>query len=75
MLDERSRIKHFASLFTLIGTEDDRQAEERIFGFVSDDYPAYPESSSLAVKAKKYLESGERIFSGYGYREVHMESV
>ena len=73
MLDEKSRIRNFASLFTLLGTEDDRQAEERIFGFISDNPFSYPESSSLAVKAKKYLERGGRILSGYGYREVSLK--
>ena len=73
MLNEKSRIRNFASLFTLLGTEDDRQAEERIFGFISDNPFSYPESSSLAVKAKKYLESGGRILSGYGYREVSLK--
>lgn len=73
MLDEKSRIRNFASLFTFLGTDDDRQAEERIFGFISDNPSSYPESSSLAVKAKKYLESGGRILSGYGYREVSLK--
>ena len=67
--DDSSRIKAFSSLFTLIGREYDRQAEERIFGFVSDDMNSYPVTSSLSRKVKSALLRGENISSGYGYLE------
>ena len=67
MLGPEARIRRFSSLFTLLGKEDDRQAEERIFGFVSDDVSSYPISTSLSEKAKEFLEKGGRISSGYGY--------
>lgn len=69
MLSPESSIRYFASLFTLLGTDDDRQAEERLFGEISDDIDKYVAKTSLAGKAKELLLSGKRIRSGYGYLE------
>ncbi len=67
LLPEVSRIRDFASLFTVLGYDDDRQAEERIFGFISPDPSSYPAGTSLMRNAKLYLENGGRIRSGFGY--------
>ena len=67
LLPQGSRIRSFSSLFTLCGTEDDRQAEERIFGSVSDDVSSYPQRTSLAKAARAWLMEGGKLLSGYGY--------
>ena len=67
MLGPSSRIRRFASLFRLVGTTDDRQAEERLFGAVLEDPSLYVPSSSLSASAASFLRSGGSISSGYGY--------
>ncbi len=67
MLPPHSRIRQFASLFTLSGTENDRQAEERIFSYLSSDPSSYPVTSSLSAAAKAFLSDGGMIYSGIGY--------
>lgn len=42
------------------------QAEERIFGFVSEDKNTYPEDTGLQKKAKEYYQKGKDIGIGYG---------
>ena len=69
MLGDNSAIRYFSSLFEILGYDDDRQAEERLFGTVLDDASAFIPSSSLSSKAKELLLSGGRIRSGYGYLE------
>lgn len=69
LLDDGSRIKAFASLFTIVGEDDDRQAEERIFGCISDDPSAYTVTTTLSARAKRHLMDGGRILSGLGYLE------
>lgn len=48
--------------------EASRQAEERIFGFVSDRPEEYPCASSLQRAAAARLCAGEKIPSGFGIR-------
>lgn len=67
MLGDESRILEFSSLFTISGTIDDRQAEERIFGERLSDPSLYPERTSLQKRAKRHLLSGGEILSGFGY--------
>ncbi len=65
-LPQSSSIRRFSSLFTLCRTEESRQAEERIFGFIAEDPAQYVASTSLAEKVKSYLLAGGRIENGYG---------
>jgi hypothetical protein len=43
-----------------------RQAEERIFGYISDDIDSYPENTGLQKSAKAWLISGKKIPAGWG---------
>ncbi len=74
MLSPDSRIRKFSSLFKFLGTSDDHQAEERLFGYISTDAAEYPVTSSLSAKAKSFLMDGGRILSGYGCREEFLSS-
>ena len=67
MLSASSSIRKFSSLFTLDKTEESRQAEERVFGFIASDPSSYPVSSSLSKKVKEHLLSGGKIENGYGF--------
>ena len=70
-LREDSRILAFQSEFTIIRLDEaSRQAEERIFGRISDDYATYPAHSSLQKQAKEALLCGKSIPAAYGFRLV-----
>ncbi len=43
-----------------------RQAEERIFGYISDDIDSYPENTGLQKSVKAWLKSGQKIPAGWG---------
>ena len=49
-------------------TRPNRQAEERVFGFLSDDTHAYPENTSLQRALKAYLLSGRPSMSACALR-------
>ena len=66
LLPENSRILQFQSLFQVYATEDERQAEERVFGVIRDDFTAYPEESSLQKLMKAYLMAGNKVGVGLG---------
>lgn len=71
VLPEGSRILRFQNLFTVYQTDHlHRQAEERIFGFLSDDAGRYPEGASLQRAAKGYLLEGKKFSMGAGIRET-----
>ncbi len=67
LLPEDSNILRFQQNFTLYGEDfSSRQAEERVFGFVSDDPEDYPEETSLQKNMKAYLKDGGRMSLGLG---------
>ena len=71
LLSNGSRIVQFKNLFTVYGTDHrHRQAEERIFGFLSDEPINYPESTSLQRAVKQHLLGGGSIAMGSGIRSV-----
>ncbi len=70
-LPEHSRIMRFQDLFSVYKTDtEERQAEERIFGFLSEDPNAYPETTSLQKAAKEYMLAGQYIPMGSGIRAI-----
>ena len=71
LLPEHSRIVQFQNLFTVYKTDSGkRQAEERIFGFLSENPQNYPETTSLQKSAKEHLLSGKHIAMGAGIRAM-----
>lgn len=70
LLAERSRIIQFQNLFTVYGTDDERQAEERVFGFLADDPQAYPETTSLQKAVKTYMLDGRTVKMAAGIRFI-----
>lgn len=71
LLSESSRIIHFKNLFTVYGTDQrHRQAEERVFGFLSDEPCDYPEATSLQRAVKQHLLCGGCIAMGSGIRFI-----
>ena len=65
-LPEQSRILQFMKLFAVYSSSPYRQAEERVYGYISDDPMDYPENSSLQRSLKQYLLSGKTVGMGYG---------
>ena len=71
LLPENSRILQFQDLFCVYDTDtEEPQAEERIFGFHSEDPRNYPEETSLQKAAKQYLLSGKQLPMGAGIRTI-----
>ena len=70
LLPENSRILQFQSLFQVYATDDERQAEERVFGAVCDDPATYPEETSLQKLMKAYLVAGNKVGVGLGVMQV-----
>jgi hypothetical protein len=69
ILPPDSNILHFQKQFEIYDVDvASRQAEERIFGRISDDPNNYAEESSLQRSAKAYLLEGHQLGSGYGIR-------
>lgn len=68
LLPMNSRIMQFQNLFTVYRTDGERQAEERVFGFLSDDPSAYPEATSLQKSIKNHLLTGKTVEMGAGLR-------
>ncbi len=67
LLGEESNIIRFQKRFQIYAVYYGHpQAENRIFGFVSEDKSKYPEVSSLQKKAKAYYQKGGDIGMGYG---------
>jgi hypothetical protein len=69
ILKPDSNILKFQKQFYIYGIDiDSRQAEERIFNKISDDFSQYGENTSLRRSAKTYLISGNRLGAGYGIK-------
>ena len=74
ILPVSSRILQFQQLFQIVHTDEaDRQAEERIFGKISDDPRLYSESTALQRTAKRHLLEGKRLGSARGVFWFHAE--
>lgn len=72
LLPECSRIIQFQNLFSVYKTDnEERQAEERIFGLLSDNPRDYPENTSLQRTAKQYLLNNHKILMGAGVRKTN----
>lgn len=70
LLQENSRILQFQNLFSVYEVDQERQAEERVFGFLTDDPKTYPEETSLQKKMKESLLAGKGFGMGRGIRVV-----
>lgn len=70
LIPDTSRIMQFQQLFEVYATDDERQAEERVFGFLSDDPAVYPERTSLQRTVKKHLLDGKTILMAAGVRPI-----
>lgn len=66
LLSPESAILKFQDLYQVYTTDPFRQAEERVFGFITDDPALYPENTSLQKKMKQYLLSGKPVPEGIG---------
>lgn len=70
ILGEESNIIRFQNLFRICDTVyQDRQAEERVYEFLAEDYNDYPEHTGLQKSLKKYLMKNGDPGIGYGIRE------
>ncbi len=70
LLPEHSRILQFQNLFTVYFEDQERQAEERVFGYLSDNALRYPENTSLQSSLKKALLEGKTVGMGQGIRVI-----
>ena len=50
--------------------DEERQAEERVFGSLAEDPATYPEETSLQRKMKMALLEGKHFGMGCGIREI-----
>ncbi len=67
LLPPTSNILIFQKDYELVMEDlENRQAEERIFGYISDDTDSYPEDTGLQKSAKAWLKSGKKIPVGWG---------
>ena len=70
LLPKDSRILQFQNLFEVCYVDRERQAEERVFGFLADDPAGYPEETSLQKKMKASLLAGKHFGMGCGIRVI-----
>jgi hypothetical protein len=70
LLQEDSRILQFQNLFSVYEVDQERQAEERVFGYIAENPDAYPERTSLQKKMKAALLAGKRFGMGRGVRVI-----
>lgn len=70
LLPEHSRILRFQKLFTVYSEDQERQAEERVFGCLSENAFLYPEKTSLQIALKKALLNGKTVGMGLGIRVI-----
>lgn len=70
LLPEESRIVQFQNLFTVYKTDNVRQAEERVFGFVAKDASLYPEETSLQRALKQSVLAGKTVGMASGVRKI-----
>lgn len=66
MLPANSGIIRFQNLFCLYLSVPSRQAEERVFGFISDDPSVYPEKTTLQRNLKQFLMDANTMTLGCG---------
>ena len=66
LLPEGSRILQFQNLFSVFEVDQERQAEERVFGFLAENPESYPEETSLQKKMKASLLAGKAFGMGRG---------
>lgn len=67
LLRPESNILRFQSLFEIFDTNSDsRQAEERVFGTISDNPRKYPETTGLQRSMKNWLLMGNKVGSAGG---------
>ena len=70
LLPADSRIIQFQDLFTVLTVDSERQAEERVFGFLTEDPATYPDETSLQKKMKISLLAGKHYGMGCGIRVI-----
>lgn len=70
LLGEDSRILQFQNLFSVYGVDQERQAEERVFGYIEENPDAYPERTSLQKKMKASIMAGKSFGMGRGIRVI-----
>ena len=70
ILPASSRIIRFQDLFTVYGEDNERQAEERVFGAPLEDPRLYPEGTSLQRAMKCALLEGKTFGMGMGIRKI-----
>ena len=70
LLEENSRILQFQDQFFVYAQEEDRQAEERVFGAVQEDPALYPENTALQKALKQFLLTGRKATAGAGIRPL-----
>ena len=70
LLQEDSRIMQFQNLFSVYEVDQERQAEERVFGYLEENPSAYPEGTSLQKKMKASLLAGKCFGMGRGIRVI-----
>ena len=70
ILPADSRIIRFQDLFEAREADEERQAEERVFGFLAEDPGDYPEKTSLQRKMKAALLAGHTFGMGRGVRVI-----
>lgn len=66
ILPSDSNILWFQSLFEIVRDYKSTQAEERVFGFASDNPDNYPENTSLQRRMKEALKAGKTLTAGVG---------
>lgn len=67
ILDEGNRIIQFQKRFRIERiNQNNRQAEERVFGTIQEDKILYPEHTSLQRNLKKYVLAGKNPGVGFG---------
>ena len=67
LLSKQSNILRFQDLFFVYNEIPARQAEERVFGKVTDRIEEYPEDTSLQRALKAYLHKGNKVGMGCGF--------
>ena len=71
LLPEGSNIARFQEFFSICGEKFSfRQAEERVFGAISDEVANYPEDTLLQKRLKQFLQQGGRVGMGVGVRRL-----
>lgn len=70
LLPPGSRILQFQNRFAVYAEDRQRQAEERVFGYLSETPSCYPENTTLQRTLKKALTDGLSVGMGMGIRKI-----